>query len=713
MDVSPSWQGAPLRYAWTYRAPDGTPLGAVARYDNPDGGKAVVPHFKRNGTRWLPGGADVPRPLFGLDVLSRAPADALVFAVEGEKSAAALQALGVLAVTSPGGCKGADKADWKPLSGRSRVVLCPDNDEPGEGYARDVCRALKALDAPPAVDVVRLPGLPDKGDVVDWVAARLDVFDAWDGYGPVPNADGLRAEFLALVEAEAVPPPPDWVAPAGGGWAAPVPLDMVQLPPWPVDVFPPLVADMVDGVAVAAAVPVELPALVALACLATAAQGRFRVLVKPGYSEPLALWTLAALEPGSRKSAVFAQLTAPLLEWEADARKRLEPERARRESDNATLQARIARVRAEAAKAKPQDARKLEDELHRLEGELADVPPVPRLWTDDTTPERLATLLAEHGGRMAVLSAEGGLFDTVAGLRYSGGIPNLDVLLKGHAGDSVRVDRKGQPPVFLASPAVTLGLAVQPEVLRGLATKPTFRGRGLLARVLYALPADTVGGRSLDVPPLPLDVANGWGRTLRALLDTPEAVGPDGEPGPRVLTLAPAAYGSWAEFWKATEAQLRTGGRFEHVRDWGAKLPGAVARVAALLHVARYADGQPWERPLGLEDMAAAVAMGDVLAAHALAAFDAMGADDSMDGARAVLAWVRNRRLDAFTMRDCFNALRGRFKRVAELRPALDVLAERGWLAELETERQGPGRKPSPVFEVNPAAHSAECASSA
>src|SRR5664280_164192 len=86
------------------------------------------------------------------------------------------------------------------------------------------------------------------------------------------------------------------------------------------------------------------------------------------------------------------------------------------------------------------------------------VPVLPRLVADDVTPEAAASLLAEQGGRLAVLSAEGGIFATMAG-RYSGGVPALEVFLKGHAGDLLRVDRKARPAEHVAAPALTLGLA--------------------------------------------------------------------------------------------------------------------------------------------------------------------------------------------------------------------------------------------------------------
>ena len=79
------------------------------------------------------------------------------------------------------------------------------------------------------------------------------------------------------------------------------------------------------------------------------------------------------------------------------------------------------------------------------------VPEIPRIVADDATPEAATSLLAEQGGRLAIISAEGGIFDIIAG-RYSGAIPNMDLWLKGHAGDPMRVDRKGRAPEYIESP---------------------------------------------------------------------------------------------------------------------------------------------------------------------------------------------------------------------------------------------------------------------
>jgi len=52
---------------------------------------------------------------------------------------------------------------------------------------------------------------------------------------------------------------------------------------------------------------------VALAALSGATGGRARVQIRPGRWEPVNLFTVVAMPPGSRKSAVFAAMTAPLL----------------------------------------------------------------------------------------------------------------------------------------------------------------------------------------------------------------------------------------------------------------------------------------------------------------------------------------------------------------------------------------------------------------
>jgi hypothetical protein len=148
----------------------------------------------------------------------------------------------------------------------------------------------------------------------------------------------------------------------------------------------------------------------------------------------------------------------------------------------------------------------------------------------------------------------------------------------------------------------------------------------------------------------------------------------------------------------AVETDLREGGRFEYVRDWAGKLPGAAARIAGLLHCAGN-PYEPWSVPVSLGTMTTALDLSAVFAAHALIAFDLMGADTSLEGARKVWRWVEKNRFEDFTKRDCFNNLKSTFHRVANIEDPLKVLEERNYI---QAETQKTGGRPSIMYRVNP-----------
>ncbi|MCG7867616.1 MAG: DUF3987 domain-containing protein [Candidatus Thiodiazotropha taylori] len=485
-------------------------------------------------------------------------------------------------------------------------------------------------------------------------------------------------------------------------WPTLVPLDAPNLPHLDLTHLPGWAGDYARAIAADTETPPELAAGMVLVACATAAARRLRVMVKPGYFEPCNLWTVVALPPGNRKSAVQASATAPLVAWECDQATIIETEIKRVTSEHKTLEARAKEIRNKAAKEKDSGkAMALAQEATDIEAGLPEIPKQPQIWTSDATPERLGAMLAEQGECMAWLSSEGGVFDLLQG-RYSNGIPNLDLVLKAHSGDAERVDRGSRPSVFLKSPRLSIGLSPQPDVLRGLAAKPGFRGRGLLGRFLYLLPVSPLGFRLLESNPVPDAVLDAYSAGLRAMLDWEPAIDEHGDESPHLLRLSDEARSEHHAFAHAIESQMQPGRELEHFTDWAGKAPGAAARLAGVLHGIKHAHGIPWEAAITAETMTNALEMTAVICRHSLAALDMMGADPTIASARLVWGWIERGRLDRFTVREAFNALRGTFPRVAKLRDALDALEERGYIVVIDPLRDGPGRPPSPIVRVRP-----------
>jgi uncharacterized protein DUF3987 len=337
--------------------------------------------------------------------------------------------------------------------------------------------------------------------------------------------------------------------------------------------------------------------------------------------------------------------------------------------------------------------------------ESIDVPPIPRILADDITPEATASLLAEQKGRLAIISAEGGIFDIIAG-RYSGSVPNLDVYLKGHCGDPLRIDRKSHAPQYVQSPALTLGLMIQPSVLDHIAANREFRGRGFLARILYACPASKVGWRQIAASPVDFGIAGRYENTVAEL-----ASGMAGWLGdPAVLVLTPAAHEAMVTIETVIEPTLAGDGELAPLADWGAKYAGAIARIAGMLHLAELGPEEGPTTPVSAETISAAARIGAYFKACAINAFIEMGADQGTADAVYVLERIERLALDASeggsfetSERDLFTAAsRSRFKTKADMRPAVDRLVDHGYLIPMEAAKPTGGRPASPRYGVHP-----------
>jgi hypothetical protein len=135
---------------------------------------------------------------------------------------------------------------------------------------------------------------------------------------------------------------------------------------------------------------------------------------------------------------------------------------------------------------------------------------------------------------------------------------------------------------------------------------------------------------------------------------------------------------------------------------WGNKLAGACARIAGVLHLCS-GLGQVGSE-ITQNTVEAAIRLGrEYFLPHARAAFHLIEEDPRISLAARILGWVKEAHLRTFSKQECHVRFRSSIERVEELAAPLKLLENHSWLRALRgPERPGPGRRPSPVFEVHP-----------
>lgn len=129
-----------------------------------------VPLGTAGGVGWQGGYPSGPRPLYRRKELEIAHPE-MITIHGGEKAADAAAGLGLVATTNAGGEKAIDHTDWTPVLRFSKVIIVTDNDPAGEAFGQLLVAKLRQAKPGADVRILRLPGLPAKGDIVEWIAA--------------------------------------------------------------------------------------------------------------------------------------------------------------------------------------------------------------------------------------------------------------------------------------------------------------------------------------------------------------------------------------------------------------------------------------------------------------------------------------------------------------------------------------------------------------
>ncbi len=489
---------------------------------------------------------------------------------------------------------------------------------------------------------------------------------------------------------------------AESAWEKPIPFDECSLPEFPVDALPKVIADYVVALAESTQTPVDMAASSALPVISVCIQGKYKVRAKADWYEPVNTFVLNIMEPSERKSAVENAMVRPINKFESEINTQNAAE-----IESSKMRGRIMERRQKALEDQAAKGKDVKAELDSIVQEITahrEKKPL-RLYVDDVTTEKLTQVLSDNDGRAAILSTEGGIFDTLAGI-YTRNV-NIDVILKGYSGDCIKVDRIGRCSESVMDPALTILLMAQPSVLSGLMKNDTFRGRGLTARFLYCIPASYVGSRKYRSAPVPDEVSRAYEIQIRNMLEDEYSNEPE------IITLSPESDRMIETFAGELEPKLKE--EYSDISDWAGKLIGNTHRIAGLLcraSVFRSHDFLDVPEPLVIDaaTMANAIRIARYFISHAKAAFSLMGADNTIKQSKYVLNAIKNSGLAEFNKRDIMRLCRS-FKKADDLQPVLDHLVDYGYIAIKESGiYSGKGRPPAQSYIVNPCIYENETA---
>lgn len=688
--------GITYEYQWSWRAGDCLRV----RYQGPDGKKTYRPYHRNEKGEMFRGAPDGPATLYGTDFLP-VPGEAL-YITEGEKCADAVRALGLPCVTS-GGAHSAEQADWGPLRDVARVVILPDNDAPGRAFAQSVAAALAGLPGARQVFFAELPGLAEKGDVVDWIQAQ---YPGWSGFGPLPDGadkESLRAAFLEVVAANTKPV---GLKATSEDWPEPVPLpEGTTVEAFMPELLPPLVRSWIEDIAQRLQCPMDFPAAAFIVFLGSVI-GR-QIAIRPkrhdDWTEVPNLWGAVVGPPSTSKSPAVQEVLKVVKALEA---KEMEAHAAAAHEHNAQLEVmdaveKTTRLAIKKA-AEERDTQKAEELARELVAarQKTILPECRRYICNSTTVEKLGELLRTTPSGILLWRDE--LAGFLRTLEKQGHEADRAFYLEAWNGkQGFTYDTIGRGTIMIERATVSVFGTIQPGPMAACLRENLVGGGsdGLIPRFQIMVFPDPVKHWQ-NVDRSPDQEARRAAHELFKRMDrldvhTVGAICEEGEiPYLHFAENAQAAFDRWME---EHQARLTSGDLPPALVEHLNKYRGMVPALALLLHLADNGRG-----PVSLDALRMALGWAEYLESHARRVY-ALHLKSDDDAAQTLLAKIRSASLpNPFTERDIIRKHWGGLNDDL-IGPALEVLLESGHIRQARKGPTNTGGRPTKVYYIHPA----------
>lgn len=672
-DKIPAEKRSPKWESYRYCHGDGSVYCTVTRHDREDGTK----FFKV-----MPTGLVGPHPLYRSECLEAASAETTVYVVEGEKCVHALESVGLLATTSKGGAKAAGKSDWSGLAKFRKIILLPDNDKAGRGFAKDVTEQLAALAGQREVLICPLPDLPEKGDVADFLEQHSveDLKAAIKDHGrPVP---------VSVVEGLTWPEPKAFAAAA------------VEVPEVDREMLPDSIAPWCFDAAERMQAPVDYMAVSAL-CMLGGLIGRqlcIRAKSLDDWAVTPNIWGAIIGVPAMMKSPCLkeARRFLDMLDRESVAAHTAEQEVYAREMClyEGELEAFTRDMKKTCTKAE----RKL---MVQSRPEAPEAPTRRRSYTQDVTVEKLQELQRENPRGISMLRDELGGF--LKSLDKPGQESSRAYILEGWEGDGrFLVDRIGRGSIAIEGICLSVLGCTTPGGMSEYVKEAFSNGTGadgLMQRFsLIAYPKKIYSFDYVDRP-RDEEAAKAAEEAFR-ICDTIDLQGigatvyPDSLPFLRYSDEAQGRFESW---YTELVRRCRTGYDHPAMESHLAKFSKLVPALSLICHVA---DGH--QGPVSEAAFLRAAAWAAYAEGHARRLYMDAFKPEHDEAPLELLRHIKAGDLtEKFSLRDLYRKEWGQLSTKEAAKSAVNELIETGHLREI-TEKKATGGRPSTSYVIHP-----------
>lgn len=681
--------------AYPYHDAAGNLVYESCRYDpksfaqrRPDG---------KGGYHWNLDGAD-PLPYRLPELLAALEAGKMVVICEGEKDCDRLHGLGITATTNSAGAgKWTDKHSAYFPAG-AKVLILPDNDAPGRNHAQAVARAL--YDRGCIVRVVELPGLPEKGDVSDWLDA---------GHTKAELSEMAKAAPIWTPETAPEVAEEPAADESADDWPEPLPLASPELPPvapMTPEMLPEPFRAWLADIARRMQCPLDfvaVGAIVAASSVIGAGCG-IRPKIRDDWEVICNLWGGPVARPSMMKTPSLAEVIKILARMEAEEAESFEELKRFHDAGAEALKAKKDALKSEmlaAAKGK-----KTARAMDIIQADMASMDPGDevtrrRFKTNDATVEKLGELLNQNPRGLLVFR------DELTGLLLSWDREDRQsdrafFLEAWNGSGSFTTDRIGRGTVDIKNTCLSILGGIQPGKLQAylFQAAANLTNDGMVQRFqLLVYPDEPAGWKLIDdSPDRPArDRATVIFRAL-AEMDFRQA-GAEGEDDERpFFHFDNAAQGLFYEWLTELEGKIKSEENpllCEHFAKYRSLMPS----LALVFHLIGVAGGaSPGPVTAGAAAMAADWV--DYLETHARRIYSLI-LDMGPRSAAALAAKIKEGKVnDGFTARDVYKNHWQILDDPELVAGACDELESLGWIRK-ESILQTGGR-PKVKFFINP-----------